>query len=54
MPVHFASKQDYIAKLIELLVVEAECEKLNTEMTAARNIPFHFEERLEIYSKLHL
>ena len=46
MPIHFASKQDYIAKLIELVSVEAECEKLNTEMTAARNIPVHFVERL--------
>jgi hypothetical protein len=54
MPVHFASREDYIAKLIELVVVEAHCEKLNTEMIAAKNIPFLFEERLEIFSRLRL
>ena len=54
MPVHFASKGDFISKLIELVVVEAECEKLNTEMIAAKNIPFFFEERLEIFSRLQL
>ena len=41
-------------KLSELLMVEAECERLKTEAIAARDISFVFEERLEIYSKLIL
>lgn len=54
MPLQFASKQDYVSKLTELLMVEAECERLKTEAVAASNISFVFEERLEIYSKLRL
>ena len=54
MPVHFASRDDYMKKLVELLAVEAECERLNTEMIAASNVSFSFLERLEIYSRLQL
>ncbi len=54
MPLQFASKQDYIAKLSELLLVEAEVEKLSTEMIAEKNIQFQFLERLEIFSSLLL
>ncbi len=54
MPIHFASKLDYVNKLIELVAVEAECERLKTESIAASNVPFVFEERLEIYSRLRL
>ena len=54
MPVHFASRDDYMKKLVELLAVEAECERLNTEMVAASSISYFFEERLEIYSRLQL
>lgn len=54
MPLQFASKRDYVSKLSELLMVEAECERLKTESVAASGIEFAFEERLEIYSKLRL
>ena len=54
MPLQFASKRDYVSKLTELLMVEAECERLKTESVAASDIAFEFEERLEIYSKLAL
>lgn len=54
MPLQFASEPDYIDKLSELLLIEAEVEKLNTEMIAEKSIEFHFEERLEIYSRLML
>lgn len=54
MPLQFASKHDYISKLTELLMIEAECERLKTESIAARDIQFVFEERLQIYSKLRL
>ena len=54
MPLSFASKEHYLAKLTELLFVEAECERLNTEMIAEKDIPFRFKERLEIYSALWL
>ena len=43
-----------MAKLKELLLVEAECERAQVESIAADTIPFKFEERLEIYSKLTL
>ena len=52
MPIHFASKADYVNKLTELVAVEAECERLKTESVAAKNVQFIFEERLEIFSKL--
>ena len=52
MPLQFASKSDYTAKLTELLLVEAECERLATESIADENVPFIFKERLEIYSKM--
>ena len=34
MPIHFASKTDYVSKLTELLMIEAETERLRTEMVA--------------------
>lgn len=34
--------------------MEAEVEKLNTEMIAEKNIYFEFEEQLEIYCRLRL
>lgn len=54
MPLQFASKSDYTKKLQELLVMEAECERLSIESIAAKNVSFNFMERLEIYSKLQL
>ena len=42
MPVHFACREDYMKKLIELLAVEAECERLNTELFALANVPYVF------------
>jgi len=54
MPIQFADKHDYIAKLSELLMMEAEVEKLNTEMIAEKNIYYEFEEQLEIYCRLRL
>lgn len=54
MPLQFASKEDYLDKLTELMFVEAECERLNTEMIAEKNIKFEFKERLEIYCTLWL
>ena len=52
MPIHFESKAAYVEKLKDLLLIEAECERLNTEMIAESGIYFEFEERLEIYSRL--
>ena len=54
MPIQFASKTDYIMKLIELVKVEAECERIDSEMLALSNISFNFEERFEIFTKLCL
>mmetsp|Transcript_1551 Transcript_1551/g.2135 ORF Transcript_1551/g.2135 Transcript_1551/m.2135 type:complete len:129 (-) Transcript_1551:2234-2620(-) len=54
MPLQFASKSDYTAKLTELLMVEAECERIKTESIAADNVPYTWNERLEIYSRLTL
>ena len=54
MPQRFESKRDYVAKLAELLLVQAECERANIEMVSAKNVRFMFNERLEIYSKLTL
>ena len=54
MPIHFASKTDYVSKLTELLRMEAESERLRIEMIAQRGISFTFVERLPIYSKLRL
>ena len=54
MPLQFASKIDYISKLIELLMVEAESERVRTESVAQKDIQFVFEQRLEIYSRLLL
>ena len=45
---------DYVSKLTELLMIEAESERLRTEMVAQRDISFTFLERLEIYSRLRL
>ena len=42
MPLQFDSKKDYTAKLTELLMVEAECERLQTESIAAENVSFSF------------
>ena len=52
IPLRFDTKKDYIEKMIELIKVEAECEKIDTEMIALPNVPFRFEERYEIYSML--
>ena len=46
VPLHFESKRDYVAKLTELLLVQAECDRLSVEMIAAKNVAFAFEERL--------
>ena len=54
MPIHFERKEDYVSKLTELLMTEAESERLRTEMIAQRGISFTFIERLQIYSKLRL
>ena len=54
MPLQFASKEDYVNKLLEILLTEAECERIKTESIAAKDISFVFEERLDIYSKLIL
>ena len=54
MPLQFDSKQDYISKIKELLLVEAECERASVESIAAENIYFKFEDRREIYSSLTL
>ena len=52
MPLQFETKSDYVAKLTELLFIEAECERLNTEFIAEKNIRFSFKERLAIYCTL--
>ena len=46
MPLQFDSKRDYVAKLTELLLVQAECDRLSVEMIAAKNVSYSFEERL--------
>ena len=37
-----------------MLFVQAECERLNVEMIAEKNVSYVFEERLQIYSKIRL
>ena len=54
MPLQFACKEDYVSKLVELMMVEAESERVRTESVAQRNIPYVFDTRLEIYSRLTL
>lgn len=54
MPLQFDSKQDYLSKIEELLLVEAECERTQVESIAAENIYFRFLDRREIYSSLEL
>ena len=54
MPLSFSSKEEYAKKLEELVLIEAECERLSTEMIAEKDVPFEFEECLEIYSRLCL
>lgn len=54
MPERFESNLDYIEKLKEILMAEAEVESLSTEMIAEEGIYFEFEERREIYSRLCL
>ena len=38
MPLQFASREDYVNKLTELLFIEAECERLSIEMIAESEI----------------
>ena len=52
MPLQFASKPDYTTKLTELLLIEAECERVLTESIASARVSFVFEERLDIFAKL--
>ena len=40
MPLSFSSKEEYAKKLEELVLIEAECERLSTEMIAEKDIPF--------------
>ena len=54
MPIQFACKEDYVSKLVELMMVEAESERMRTESVAQKNIPYVFDTRLEIYSRLTL
>ena len=54
MPLTFASKEEYLAKLEEMLEKEAEIDRLSVETIAEKDVEFVFEERLEIYSRLRL
>ena len=54
MPLRFESKAEYVEKLKEFLMTEAECESLDTELIAQSNVYFEFEERQKIYSRLCL
>lgn len=54
VPLAFQSKDDYLCKLKELLVIERQVERLTTEMIAEKDVEFSFDERLEIYSRLRL
>ena len=45
MPLRFESKAEYVEKLKEFLMTEAECESLDTELIAQSNVYFEFEER---------
>ena len=45
MPLRFNSMSDYLDKLKEYLMVEAECESLKVESIAAKDIPFEFVEK---------
>ena len=46
IPIHFAPKQDYISKLTELMLVQAEIERLSAEVIAAKDIRFKFDKYL--------
>ena len=54
IPLHFETKQDYISKLSEMLLVQAECDRLSVEMVAEKNVSYVFEEKLQIYSRMKL
>ena len=54
MPLQFAAKRDFTSKLSELLLEEAECNRLSSEMIAVKDVSFIFEERREIYSRMRL
>lgn len=54
MPERFATKFDYVEKLKELLLIEAECDRVSTEVVAEPDVYFQFEECLKIYSRLLL
>ena len=54
MPVRFDTKAEYVEKLKEFLMTEAECESLSVESIAESDIYYEFEERREIYSRLSL
>ena len=43
MPLHFASKRDYISKLIELLLKQAQLVKEKVEMIATSNIQWQYD-----------
>ena len=50
----YDNKDDYIRKLQELIDMEAEIDRLNTEVIAESGVSFVFEEVLEIYCRLKL
>lgn len=54
MPVIFSCKEDYLAKLEELLDKEAEAERLSAETIGEGDIEFEFLERLEIYCTIRM
>ena len=54
MPLKFASKPEYVEKLKEFLMTEAECACLDTEMIAESNVYYEFVECREIFSLLRL
>ena len=54
MPVRFKTKEEYVNKLVSLIEMEAKCEQIDTEMFALPDLPFEFDERYEIFSKLRL
>lgn len=54
MPLRFASKNDYLAKLTELLFLESQCERINTEMYAEKDVQFQFDERHHVFSSLRM
>ena len=50
----YASKEEYIVKLKEIIDAESKIDRLNTEVIAESNIEYEFEEILEIYCRMKL